>query len=128
MAGELEKVKSIFIEKLNTMKKIESLLKLGMNSNRDVSWGVSVVEEVGVHFDKLRALDKRQNEIHWMKSARNDIEILELANKLQGTMNNVKNLMAIFSMKIKGGQEIVKSELKELVKAKKINGYKSMLA
>lgn len=126
MRGDLEKIRKVFLDKLKTLSVIEDVLSNELQQNRDVSWGVSVVKEVGVYFNKLRDLDKEQNEIEWLKSSNNDTEILTLANKIQGSMNNVKKLLSVFSMKLQGGQEIVKSEIKELVKAKKINGYKSV--
>ncbi len=126
MQENLEKVKRIFIQKIDTVSKIEKRLSEELKRNRDNSWGVSVINEVGVHFNRLRDLDREHNEIEWIRIVGSDTETLKLANKLQTSMRDVKKLMSIFRMKIKGGQEIVKGELRKIVKAKKVNRYKSM--
>lgn len=125
MQGNLEKVRVIFRQKIATVSAIEKALSTELKRNSDNSWGVSVINEVGVHFNRLRDLDKTQNEIEWMKIAISDTETLKLANTLQVSMSNVKRLMSIFRMKIKGGQEIVKGELRKIVKAKNVNKYKT---
>jgi len=127
VTGDIDKIKEVINKKIDTLSRIETILNEGMSRNRDVSWGVSLVKEVGEHFARLRSLDSRNNEIEWFKTAGEDKGILALVDKLQGSMARVKKLMAVLTMRIRGGQEIVKGELKGLVNARKISGYKTTI-
>lgn len=126
MSSNPEKVKKVLNRKLNTLMVIEDILAKEMSSKRDNSWGVNAVKEIGLHLNTLKTLENEQNAIEWLKSPDGDKEILILIDKLQGLLIKIKQQLPLLSMKIMGGKEKIRGELKKVVNAKKISAYKIM--
>ena len=125
MSEKLYNVKKTLSDKLSVLSEMEDVLKQSLSKNRDRSWGVEIVKEIGVYFDRLKALDRKGGDfVLFADNEDLDAEFTALAGKLQRSMKSISNLLAVLQIKIKGGQGLVRNDLRKLSQANKISGYK----
>lgn len=105
-------------------KNIEISLKKVLDHQHGSAWGVEKVGEMDIHFNKLKKIDKKINEILTAQSALKDnVEISKIAVDLKTITVNVNHLLGLFQARLKGGREHVLSKIKDVLKGMEIKGY-----
>ena len=119
---------SVLQDKLDICHRLEKILQEVNGDHNNSAWGLDQMKKINSLFENLMALDGRQEEL-----ARFGPDILKneksraLIRDLQNAMIKIRNLILAYRIKLKGGQELIALNLKQVVKGTEIKGYKPVM-
>ena len=119
---------SILQNKLEICRQLEKVLKEVNGDHNNTAWGLDQMKDINGLFENLKTLDGHQAEI-----TRFDVDILRSENSralmrdLQNAMIKIRNLILAYRIKLKGGQELIAQNIKQVVKGTEIKGYKPVM-
>lgn len=126
MSSNIGEIEGILQEKLAAYRELELVLK-EVNGDRNYSaWGLGRMEKINDLFAKLKEIDCRQDAIINSNSMLLPGENYKfISGELKMTIIRVRDLVTTYRMRLKGGQETVAQNLRQVVKGASIKGYKA---
>jgi hypothetical protein len=113
--------------KLAVSNELVGLLLNLKDQLRDTKWATGQVKTIGHHIERLQELDRQMAFLNPAKEEiASNIDLAALTEELKKKIIQAKDMIMVFQIRLKGGQELIKNKLKTAVKGRGIKGYKSV--
>ena len=125
MSSRISEIRSILLGKLTVSNELVELLVDMKNQQRDTNWATGQVKIIGRHIERLQEFDRQMAVFNPVREEiTSNTDLSALTDEIKKKIVRAKDLMAVFQIRLQGGQQLIKNKLKTAVKGRGIRGYK----